>query len=68
LEEPGCFALPVVSISESKRFEFRAEAFNAPNTPVFAPPDSNPQDPNFGVVSSTANTERELQLGLKFYF
>jgi hypothetical protein len=56
------------SISESKRFEFRAEAFNVTNTPVFAIPDNNLQDPNFGVVSSTANTERQLQLGLKLYF
>jgi hypothetical protein len=25
-------------------------------------------DSNFGVVSATANTERQLQLALKFYF
>jgi hypothetical protein len=56
------------AISESKRFEFRAEAFNLTNTPVFAIPDTNLQDPNFGIVSSTANTERQLQFGLKFYF
>ena len=58
------------SISESKRFEFRAEAFNATNTPIMGTPDSYlPDGPGFfGVVSSTANTERQLQLGLKFYF
>ncbi|MGA8153604.1 MAG: TonB-dependent receptor [Terriglobales bacterium] len=56
------------SITESKRFEFRVEAFNVTNTPVFASPDANLQDPNFGIVSSTANVERQLQLGLKFYF
>jgi len=56
------------SISESKRFEFRAEAFNLTNTPVFAVPDNGISDPNFGVVSSTANTQRQLQLALKFYF
>jgi len=56
------------SLTETKRFEFRAEAFNVTNTPVFSIPDSNLQDPNFGVVSSTANTERQLQLALKFYF
>ncbi|HXW92616.1 MAG TPA: TonB-dependent receptor [Terriglobales bacterium] len=55
-------------ISESKRFEFRAEAFNVTNTPVFAIPDNGISDPTFGVVSSTANTARELQLALKFYF
>ncbi len=58
------------SISESKRFEFRAEAFNATNTPVFAAPDNNLLDgPGFfGVVSQTANVERQLQVALKFYF
>jgi len=58
------------SISESKRFEFRAEAFNATNTPVFASPDNNLLDgPGFfGVVSQTANVERQLQVALKFYF
>jgi hypothetical protein len=58
------------SISESKRFEFRAEAFNATNTPVMGTPDNFlPDGPGFfGVVSSTANTERQMQIGLKFYF
>jgi len=56
------------AITETKRLEFRAEAFNVTNTPVFSTPDGNFQDPNFGVVSSTANTERQMQLALKFYF
>ncbi len=58
------------SISESKRFEFRAEAFNATNTPVMGTPDNFlPDGPGFfGVVSYTANTERQLQMALKFYF
>jgi outer membrane receptor protein involved in Fe transport len=55
-------------ISESKRLQFRLEAFNITNTPVFAIPDNNITDPNFGQVSATANTERQLQLALKFYF
>ena len=58
------------SISESKRFEFRAEAFNATNTPVMGTPDNFlPDGPGFfGAVSYTANTERQLQMALKFYF
>jgi hypothetical protein len=57
-------------ISDTKRFEFRAEAFNVTNTPVFAGPDPYLTDgPGFfGVVSSSANTERQMQLALKFYF
>jgi hypothetical protein len=58
------------SISESKRFEFRAEAFNATNTPIMGYPDTNLLDgPGFfGVVSYQANTERQMQVALKFYF
>jgi hypothetical protein len=57
-------------VNDSKRFEFRAEAFNATNTPVFAAPDTFlPDGPGFfGVVTSTANTARQLQVALKFYF
>jgi outer membrane receptor protein involved in Fe transport len=70
-------------ITESKRFEFRAEMFNATNTPVWAVPDTSldapciPKNPNnaaagctptFGSISSTANVARQIQFGLKFYF
>lgn len=55
-------------ITESKKFEFRFEMFNAFNYTVFAVPDRNFSDPNFGVVSSIANTPRQMQFGLKFYF
>ena len=56
------------TITESKKLEFRIETFNLTNTPVFAVPDNNITDPNFGVVSSIANVEREVQLAAKFYF
>jgi hypothetical protein len=55
-------------LTEAKKLEFRFEAFNVTNTPVFGMPDNNITDGNFGQVSSTANTERQLQLALKFYF
>jgi Carboxypeptidase regulatory-like domain/TonB dependent receptor len=57
-------------LSETRRFEFRAEAFNATNTPVMGTPDTYlPDGPGyFGVVSYTANTARQMQLALKFYF
>lgn len=57
-------------VTDTKRFEFRAEAFNVTNTPVFAAPDNFlPDGPGFfGVVTSTANTARQLQVALKFYF
>ncbi|HEX5483293.1 MAG TPA: TonB-dependent receptor [Terriglobia bacterium] len=55
-------------ITETKKLEFRFEGFNITNTPVFGIPDNTVADPNFGAVSNTANTERQLQFALKFYF
>jgi len=56
-------------ITESKKLEFRFETFNLTNTPVWNVPDVNISDGNkFGTISSTANTARQLQFGLKLYF
>jgi hypothetical protein len=54
--------------TERFRLEFRFEMFNATNTPVWAVPVTNQDSPNFGVVTSTANTARQLQFGLKLYY
>lgn len=48
--------------------EFRAEAFNITNTPVFAAPNSVVGSPTFGVVSRVGNSPRQLQLALKLRF
>jgi hypothetical protein len=55
---------------EGKFVEFRAEFFNAFNTPVFDAPDANLSSTRFGVVSSTLSTipERQIQFGLKIVF
>jgi outer membrane receptor protein involved in Fe transport len=55
-------------ISESKRVEFRAEAFNTFNTPTFGAPTGSISSVNFGKVLGTANSPRQLQLGLKILF
>ncbi len=55
-------------IKESKSLEFRTEAFNTFNTPVFAAPTSNLSSPTFGQVFSTANNARQLQFSLKLLF
>jgi hypothetical protein len=55
-------------IREKTRLEFRAEAFNATNTPVWGTPVVNYSNVNFGHVTSTLNTPRQLQLALKLYF
>ena len=41
---------------------------NVLGVPVFNSPQSNLSNPNFGVVTSTRNSPRQLQFGLKFMF
>ncbi len=54
--------------SENHSLEFRAEAFNAFNTPQFSNPDQYLGDTAFGQVTSTKLDNRELQLALKYRF
>jgi hypothetical protein len=55
-------------IREEMNIEFRLEARNAFNHPVFATPNTSVDDPNFGTVTSTSVGPREVQLGFKFNF
>ncbi|MHB8655454.1 MAG: carboxypeptidase-like regulatory domain-containing protein [Terriglobia bacterium] len=54
-------------VTESKGFQFRAEAFDADNHPNWNGPDFNPTSSTFGKVTGKSN-ERNLQLSLRFYF
>jgi hypothetical protein len=56
------------AIREQMNFEFRVEARNALNHPVFGTPDTNVGDDTFGQISYTAIGPREVQLGFKFNF
>ncbi len=58
----------VFPLFERANIEFRAEAFNLTNSAVFAAPGSTVGTPTFGVVSTLANTPRELQFALKIQF
>jgi outer membrane receptor protein involved in Fe transport len=55
-------------LRESMNIEFRIEAQNALNHPVFATPNTQVDDGNFGKITSTAVGPREVQLGMKFNF
>ncbi len=55
-------------IREEMYFEFRVEARNAFNHPVFGTPNTSVDDGNFGAITSTSVGPRELQLGFKFNF
>jgi Carboxypeptidase regulatory-like domain/TonB dependent receptor len=53
--------------TETKRFQFRFELFNAFNHPNFFEPDTNLGDKNFGTITS-AYPARSLQFAGKFYW
>jgi carboxypeptidase family protein len=55
-------------IREEMNFEFRVEAKNAFNHPIFGTPSTSVDDPSFGQISYTAMGPREVQLGFKFNF
>ncbi len=55
-------------VTESIRVDLRAEAFNLLNRTVFALPNTNLDAGTFGVVTSQANSPRQMQMGLKVYW
>ena len=59
-------------ITEHQSFEFRAEAINFTNTPIFARPTDfvSSADPNFNTFGlvTTSQGARNIQFGLKYKF
>jgi hypothetical protein len=55
-------------IRKGMKFELRMEAENALNHPVFGTPNTTVDDSNFGVVSYTSTSARQVQLGGKVTF
>ena len=53
---------------EHHTLQFRAEAFNALNTPQFSNPNSSLGNSTFGRITSTRIDNRELQFALKYKF
>ena len=52
----------------SNTLQFRLEAFNALNHPIWNDPNTTLTSPNYGTITTTRKPMRELQLGLKFVF
>ena len=72
LQSPGMVNLDLAvyktfAIKERVKLQFRAEAFNSTNTPLFDAPNAQVGNPNFGMISS-AGRPRNLQFGLKVIF
>jgi len=58
-----------ITIKEKYRAQFRAEAFNLSNTPLFYGPASSISNPaTFGHITTQGNYPRIIQLGLRFSF
>jgi hypothetical protein len=57
-----------VSVTESFKAQFRAEALNAMNTPYFRAPNTAFGNGAFGRVTSQGNFPRMIQLGLRLFF
>jgi hypothetical protein len=53
---------------EGQRLEFRLEAQNARNHPIFSDPPTSYGASNFGLINGTKVGARSVQLGFKYYF
>ena len=56
------------SFAEKFKAQFRAEALNAFNTPMFAAPNVSYGSGSFGRITSQVNFSRMMQLGVRLYF
>jgi hypothetical protein len=48
--------------------DIRVEAFNVFNRVVWGAPNTDFSSNNFGLITSLANSPRQMQLGLKLYW
>jgi hypothetical protein len=59
------FSMPY---NENHALQFRLEAFNVFNHPVWSAPNGNITSSQFGIITTTAIDMRQLQIGLKYKF
>jgi len=59
---------PLSRTREGMNLEFRADAFNVFNHPIFSNPDVAISDASFGRITTLASNPRVLQLSLRFSF
>jgi hypothetical protein len=57
-----------ISMNNSLRLDVRMEAFNLFDRIVWNEPNTDFNNNNFGLITSTANSPRQMQFGLKLYW
>ena len=57
-----------ISMTDALRLDVRLEAFNVLNRIVWGAPNTDFNSTNFGLITSTANSPRQMQFGLKLYW
>ena len=57
-----------IVVKETLKAQFRCEALNATNTPLFYGPNVSYGSSAFGKITTQANFSRQLQLALRFSF
>ena len=56
------------SVKERLKVQFRGEAFNLANHPLFSDPNTTVTSGTFGIVTNQENQPRQIQLSLKLLF
>jgi hypothetical protein len=57
-----------ISLSNELRLDVRVEAFNLFNRVIWGNPEQNFNNNDFGLITSQANSPRQMQLGVKLYW
>ena len=57
-----------ISMTDGLRLDVRLEAFNVLNRVVWGAPNTDFNSNNFGLITSTSNSPRQMQLGVKLYW
>jgi hypothetical protein len=57
-----------IPVTESQSFRARVEFFNLANSANFGNPNNTVSAPGFGVITTTANNPRVIQVALKYQF
>lgn len=55
-------------VTERVRLQFRAEAFNVANHPLFGGPNLSPTSASFGIITSQTNSPRAVQFAMRLTF